>query len=304
MSDHPIPTKDEIQQVLTEGRNWGRWGDDDGVGAINLITPAKRLQATALVQTGRTVSMSRLFPKNPGPLNPVPAQHFIKSFDRGSGGAVIDFYGVAYHGFATTHIDALCHVWDEHGAWNGRDPKSFITTDGVTFADITNWQSGIITRGVLIDVPAHRNTPHVTIDQPVHGWELEEIAAAQGVELGPGDALIVYSGREHYQAENPTAYMGDTPSPGLHASCAKFIRDHDVSLLGWDMMDAKPNDYDMPWPVHSVLFSFGVALMDNALLQPLAEACREENRWEFLFMLLPLPVAGGTGSPANPIAMF
>ena len=83
-----------------------------------------------------------------------------------------------------------------------------------------------------------------------------------------------------------------------------FIRDKDVSLLGWDMMDARPNEYDLAWPVHGVIFSFGVALLDNALLEPLANACGEEGRYEMLLCVLPLNVQGGTGSPVNPIAIF
>ncbi|MEX2228151.1 MAG: hypothetical protein WEB13_00800 [Dehalococcoidia bacterium] len=69
-------------------------------------------------------------------------------------------------------------------------------------------------------------------------------------------------------------------------------------------MDASPNEYGLAWPVHGVLYSFGVALMDNSLLQPVAEACAEEGRYEFMLMVLPLPVQGGTGSPVNPVAMF
>ncbi|MDA0364513.1 MAG: cyclase family protein [Chloroflexi bacterium] len=299
-----LPTEAEMRALFRERNNWGRWGADDDKGAINLITPEKRMQATSLVRTGRTVSLSRFWPKVPGPLNPRPADHFTQWFDRGASGGAVDYYGIMYHGYSTTHIDALCHVWDEHGMWNGRDFHNEFTPAGTKFADITAWQGGIVTRGVLLDVPKHRGTEFVTDDRPVTGPELEAIAGAQGVEVTAGDALIVYSGREKWQAANPTNYMGAPPSPGLHASCSKFIRDHDVALLGWDMMDASPNEYGLAWPVHGVLYSFGVALMDNSLLQPVAEACAEEGRYEFMLMVLPLPVQGGTGSPVNPVAMF
>lgn len=304
MTDHPLPTEAEVKGWLKEMSNWGRWGDDDCAGAVNLITAEKRIEAAGLVKTGRSVSLSRVFPTQPGPLNPVPAQHFMHWFDRGGGGAMLDFYGISYHGFSATHVDALCHVWDENGIWNGRKPEDVLRSSGATFADVTAWSDGIITRGVLLDVPRHRGEPYVTLDKPVHGWELEAIAEEQGVEVGPGDALIVYSGREAYQADHPEDYFGKPPSPGLHASCMKFIRERDVSLLGWDMMDASPNDYGMPWQVHCVIWAFGVPLLDNALLQPLAEACAEEGRYEFMLMLLPLVVEGGTGSPANPVVMF
>ena len=278
--------------MYRDRRNWGRWGDEDQVGAINLITAEKRAAAAALVRTGRTVSLSRVFE---------PPQHFITKDSLGGGGYVMDYLGFIYHGSTVTHIDALCHIWDEDGMWQGRDPDVEITTQGAHFGDITHWNRGVITKGVLLDVPRHRGEPHVTADRPVRGDELEAIAAAQGVTVEPGDALLVHSGWASYTQSGDDGSRG---RPGLHPSCAEFIRDHDVALLGWDLMDARMGAAGLPWPVHGVLFNFGVALLDNARLEPIADACAEEGRHEFMFMLLPLNVARGTGSPANPVAMF
>ena len=186
--------------------------------------------------------------------------------------------------------------------WQGRDPDVEVTTTGATFGTIDAWSDGIITRGVLIDVPRHRNEPYVTADRPVQGWEIADAARAQGVEVEPGDALLVYSGKDAFERAGGSYSGGDRP--GLSVTCARFIRDHDVSLLGWDMMDARPDPYGLAFPVHGVLFNYGVALLDNALLEPLAEVCAEEGRYAFMFKGLPLKVARGTGSPANPIAMF
>ena len=278
--------------MYRDRRNWGRWGDNDQVGAINLITPEKRAAAAGLVRTGRTVSLSRVFE---------PPQHFIQKSSLGPGGGyVMDYLGFIYHGSTVTHVDALCHIWDDDGMWQGRNPDVEITTQGAQFGDITHWSGGIITKGVLIDVPRHRGAPHASIDEPVRGEEIEAIARAQGVTVEPGDALLVHSGWTAYMESGDDGSRG---RPGLHPSCAEFIRDHDVALLGWDLMDARA-DSDLPWPVHGVLFNFGVALLDNALLEPVAAACAEEGRWEFMFQALPLRVARGTGSPVNPIAMF
>ena len=305
--ERPLPTAAEVRSWLRGRRNWGRWGDDDHRGAVNLITDEKRLAAFGLVRNARVVSISREYPKQPGPTNPNPAQHFLRRNVRDAGGgSVVDYYGFVYHGHTHTHLDALCHVWDEDGAWLGRDPDEFITGEGVTYADVTAWETGIITRGVLLDVPSHRGAPYVTADRPVHGWELEEIAEAQGVSVGSGDAVLVYGGREAFQADHPGFFLGrqDAATPGLHASCLPFVRDRDVALLGWDLMDAKPNGYGIPWAVHGVIYAYGVPLLDNALLQPLAEACAEEGRHEFLLLIAPLRVPGGTGSPVNPLAVF
>jgi len=299
--DPSIPSRDDVIACLRDGRNWGRWGDDDQRGAINLITPEKRVAAARLVRSGRSVSISRDFPKFPGRNNPLPAQHFIQLHEH----AVTDYYGIVYHGYVTTHVDALCHVWDDGGMWGGRNAAEQINTLlGTRWGGIEHWRDGITTRGVLLDVPRFRGEPHVTIDRPVHGAELEAVARAQGVALSPGDALVVYSGRESFQAANPGWSGYRPPSPGLHASCLPFLRDNDVAVLAWDLMDASPNEYGLPWTVHAAIFSFGVALLDNALLQPLAEACAAEGRYEFMLTFAPLPVVGGTGSPVNPIALF
>ena len=300
MDDVTLPTREDVLSYLRDRRNWGRWGADDQVGAINLIPPEKRVQAARLVRSGRSVSISRDFPTLPGRGNPNPAQHFVRVFDN----AVVDYYGITYHGYVTTHVDALCHVWDEAGMWNGRDPKVEVTSAGARFGSIEHWRNGITTRGVLLDVPKHRGEPYVTIEKPVHGHELEAIAAAQGVRIEPGDAVVVYSGREAWQRENPAWSGYRPPSPGLHASCLPFLRDHDIAVLSWDLMDASPNEYGVPWSVHGAIFAYGVALLDNSLLQPLAEACAEEGRYEFMLTFAPLPVVGGTGSPVNPIALF
>ncbi len=302
--ERTIPSRDEVMAYLRDRRNWGRWGADDQRGAINLITPEKRIAAARLVRSGRAVSLSRVFPKTPAPNNPNPAQHYLRWRGQDGSGGVTDYYGISYHGYATTHIDALCHVWDEHGIWGGKDPKDVLTTQGATWGDVDQWKDGIVTRGVLLDVPRFRGEPCVTLEKPVHGWELEDIARAQGVPLEPGDALLVYGGRELWHAENPQWTGWAPPNPGLHASCLPFIRDHDVAVLVWDMLDHMPNGYDIPWAVHAAIFAYGIALLDNALLEPLARACVEEKRDEFLLVISPLRVKGGTGSPANPIALF
>ena len=305
MSDKRTPTKDEVAGYLRDRRNWGRWGENGSAGAMNLITAEKRLEAVALARSGRTVSLSRAWAVEPRAENPRPAQHFMSVMDRGNGGgAAMDFYGVFYHGTATTHIDALCHVWDDGGMWDGKTPGEILAFDGAKYGSVDAWSDGILTRGVLLDVPRRRSAPYVTLDAPVHGWELAEIADAQGVEIKPGDAVMVYSGREAYAAERGGNWAGESARPGLHASCLPFVRDSDMALLGWDMMDASPNEYGVPWSVHGVIFAYGVALLDNALLEPLANACAEEGRYEFMLTINPLKVIGGTGSPVNPIAVF
>jgi kynurenine formamidase len=302
-SERRVPTRDEVLSYLKDRNNWGRWGADDQRGAINLITPEKRAQAAASVRSGRSVSLSREWPKTPGRGNPNPAQHWSRWFNYPTGGgAALDYYAISYHGYTTTHIDALCHVWADDGIYGGRNPQDVMTGNGARACDVDQWRDGIITRGVLLDVPRHRGEPFVTVDKPVHGWELEDIATEQGVTLEPGDALLVYSGREQWHKANAD-WAGGPHGAGLHASCLPFLRDNDVAVLGWDLMDAA-HDYGVPWTVHGALFAYGVALLDNCLLEPLAGVCAEEGRYTFMLTVAPLRVVGGTGSPTNPLALF
>src|SRR5437870_12169454 len=136
MPPRPLPTADEVKSWLRERRNWGRWGKDDQKGAINLITPAKRAAAARLVKSGRSVSMSRPFPTTPGLNNALPAHHYMKTIARDKGGYAADYYGNFYHGVASTHLDALCHTWDDAAMSHDRDPKKEFTYDGATFGAV------------------------------------------------------------------------------------------------------------------------------------------------------------------------
>jgi hypothetical protein len=70
------------------------------------------------------------------------------------------------------------------------------------------------------------------------------------------------------------------------------------------MLDAASSASEVSMPVHGVLFAYGVAILDNALLEPLAAACAEEGRYDFMLSANPLVIKGGTGSAVNPIAVF
>jgi kynurenine formamidase len=303
----PIPSEEEVKGYFDICTNWGRWGPDDDAGTINLITPAKRKEAASMVKSGRSVSCARVWNTVGGPGNWNPAQHFVRTWQD----ACIDYIGISYHGYATTHIDALRHIFADGKGYNGR-PASDVTSAGAKFGSVDAWSTGITTRGVLIDIPKLRGTDFVDIDSPVRGWEIEAAAEAEGVELRSGDAVLVYSGREKYCPAHPDRAPGAPPSPGLHADVCPVLKKHDIALLGWDQLDARPSGYDLfdnpprpGGPVHVLAIVYmGLPLLDNAILQPLAEACAEEGRYEFMLTLNPLIVRGGTGSPVNPIATF
>ncbi|MCH8010265.1 MAG: cyclase family protein, partial [Chloroflexi bacterium] len=222
------------------------------------------------------------------------------------GMACSDYIGVNYHGFANTHIDALCHIFTADGKlYNGR-PISDVTEEGAKNNSVDFWRDGIVTRGVLYDVPRHRDTDYVRLDEPVHGWELADIAAAEGVQPEAGDAVLVRCGATEFWGQNPN-YEPVWQAPGLHASTLEFLYETNAALLGWDLMEAPGQDqYKAPaMPIHSTAIPYmGLPLLDNADFDALAATCAELGRWEFQLVVAPLFVKGGTGSPVNPIAIF
>jgi len=311
LADRTAPTPDEYLEYFDRFCNWGRWGADDELGALNHVTPDVRCEAARLVREGRSIAMGRPLATKAGDANPYPAHHFI-AVD-GSGG-MLDYFGMFIHGLTGTHIDALCHMTNLDGkTWNGkalaanRLPEEHSGT-------IDFLRHGVVTRGVLYDVPRFRGTDYVAPGSPVHGWELQDVAAAQGVTPRAGDAVIIRSGFDDYWRINP----GEPPFAsvaGVHASALEFLYDTSASVLVWDFQDAPIADQNIPNPtpspipiaqhVHVVaLVQMGLPIIDNAALDEVAEACAAANRWEFLFTVAPLDIPRATGSPVNPLAVL
>jgi kynurenine formamidase len=302
---------EDFRALLRPLRNWRRWGPDDQRGAVNLIDAGKVRHGAGLVRLGITVSMARALPKEPATNNPRPVEHYMRRRDRGvdGWGTATDYIAVTCHGAAVTHLDALCHMWNRDGMWNGKSPDNEIGYTGAQWGGVEQWSDGIVTRGVLLDVAGARSEKYVQTGRPVTGSELSEVASASGCAFEPGDALVIHSGREAWEAANGRPWAspnvdGGDDRPGLDPSCLEFFHSVDCSVIIWDMMDAKPNGYGVPYSTHAALFNQGVALVDNALLGPIAGECRRHARTDFLVVVAPLILAGGTGSPVNPIAIL
>jgi len=211
-----------------------------------------------------------------------------------------------------THIDALCHIFTENvesggRLYNDRDP-GLITERGASINSVENWRDGIVTRGVLYDIPRMRDQQYVTLDQPVQGWELEDWAARVGIKPRAGDAVLIRSGYESFWRDNPDFALSFPPNtPGNAPSIIEYLYDNNAALLGWDLQEAGHLEQGYPGRVsiHEVLIPhMGLPLLDNANFERLAETCAELNRYEFLLVIAPLVINGGTGSPVNPIATF
>jgi kynurenine formamidase len=311
LADRKPPTPEEYAAYRQRFCNWGRWGPDDELGTLNFATPEVRRAAAALVREGRTVSLGRTIDTHAGPRNPFPAHHF---WAIGESGGLADYIGLFFHGFANSHVDALSHFPTVDGSayYNGRPVGPTGHLPAGKTCSIDHWREGLVTRGVLYDIPRLRGVDHVAPGRPVHGWELLDAAAAQRVEPRSGDAVLIRCGRDRFFAAHPEERGWSAPA-GVHASTLEFLHEREAALLVWDMLDAPVADQGIPNPmpievavhVHSIAIAYmGMPLVDNANFEELAARCAALGRWEFLFVLAPLVIEGGTGSPANPLAIL
>lgn len=291
--------------------NWGRWGAGDERGALNLITPAMIADIAGRV-VGRTVSCSRELPVTPEPGNPLPAHHHMVFAGDVAGTisssgleATADSITVACHGFATSHIDALCHVFHEGRMYNGY-PGSEVLSTGARRNSVLAGRDGIVGRGVLLDIPRLRGVDWLEPDEVVTPDDLDGAAVAAGLTIQAGDIVLVGTGRDARRAAHGP-WDGSRALAGLDPECAMWLRQHDVAVLGSDgVSDPRPgNTNGWPMPIHVLaLVAMGVHLLDNLRLDRLAAACASEGRWEFLLTVAPLVIEGGTGSAVNPIAVL
>ncbi|MFE2756364.1 cyclase family protein [Actinosynnema sp. NPDC059335] len=323
MTDFDVPATDAdtVAGYFDSLGNWGRWGDDDRLGTLNLITPAKRRESAALIREGTAVSLSRdIDPEHPDPLHTGIAvvQRFMQigevSHHVGKDGSrfdsVTDYVGIAAHG-SNTHLDGLAHY-----SWDGRMYNGYVVDDEVTSIrgsrklSVSDAGKGIVSRGVLLDIPALHGVPWLEPGHPITVAELEEAERRQGVTVGSGDVLLVHTGHVARTLEHGVEVLnGLAKQAGLHASCLPWIRERDIAALGSDaIQDVQPSGYpDLSFlrPIHTVgLVALGLWLIDNLELREFVEALRAGDRYEFFFAMLPWRLKGVTSSATNPIAIL
>lgn len=301
-------SKTDVDAIAEQVRNWGRWGDDDERGALNLITDAKRAQAAALVQEGVVVSCALELPVRPGPDNANPVQHHITRGGDAQGGGFggsADYFAIAPHGYATTHLDALCHIFVDGKMYNGYD-QAEVRSDGAQKNSIMAGKDGIVSRGVLLDIARLRGVDWLELGEQIMADDLSAAEAAQGVSVEEGDVLLVATGRDARKASEGAWNAADGLA-GLYADCLPWLQERGVATLGCDgVSDVAPSGVDgWPMPMHQIaIVAMGVHLIDNMRLDRLSAACAERDRWAFQFVLAPLRLDKGTASPVNPLAIF
>ena len=295
-------TKATVDTWMKDLSNWGRWGPEDQLGAVNLITAEKRKQAAALVQEGVSVSLARNVEKEEASDNPRPFVHRMLSTGD-SGQFVSDEYTVGYHGLAHTHMDSLTHMAYQGKSYNGFEIAE-VKEDGTPHLAVTNFKTGIFTKGILMDMPKLKGVDYLEPGTPIYPEDLAAWEREAGFKVEPGDVVFIYTGRWKLRDEKGP-WAGKYA--GLYASSAKWLRERDIAMIGSDAAsDVMPSGVEgVRMPIHQLmLIAFGTPIFDSCDLEDLAVECRRQKRWEFLLTAAPIPVDRGTGSPLNPIATF
>lgn len=289
---------------MGELSNWGRWGTEDQLGALNLVTPAKRREALALAREGVSISLARTVEKERAVDNGSPFQHWMdRAGTNNPGFSSADTFKVSYHGMAHTHIDSLCHMFHGGKMYNGFS-QTEVTGDGAKRLGIQNLKQGILSRGILVDIPLLKKVEFLEPGTPIYPEDLDAWEKQAGITVRAGDILLIRTGR---WARRASAGPWGGKFAGLHGSCARWLKARDVAVLGSDAAsDVLPSGVeDVAMPIHQLsLIAMGTWILDNCDLEAVAVAAKERRRWEFLLTVAPLAVPGGTGSPINPIATF
>jgi len=292
----PTVTKAMWEGWMKNQTNWGRWGKEDQLGAMNLVTPAKAKQALALAREGTVVSLAHkpvIIPKSkPDGISYLEIKlNWLKDSE-----FTIEDQQVAFHGSSFTHMDALCHGDYNGTTYNGYPVKEVITETGCTKLAIDNLAGGIVTRGIVIDIPQLKGVKVLPPGTHVYPADIEAFEKMAGLKIGPGDAIFMHTGRWSSTAPQHAGY---------DITVGPWLRERGVSIVSSDAIQDVSTIEGLTLPLHHyMLVGLGINIIDNADLEKAVETARRLKRWEFMLTVLPVAVPGGTGFPVNPIAIF
>ena len=307
----------DVDRLIESFRTWGRWGDDDELGAANHLTPEIVAAALALPSRGAVFSLSLPLERG-GPtlarVGRTGPQHIMLRHGgdvamRPGGAHGVDYTDDAIYMplQSATQWDGLCHVFFDGKTYNGRGPES-VGSNGALHNSITNLVERSVARGVLLDVPRWLGREHLEAGEAIQAEDLEACAAHQGVEVRTGDFVLVRTGHMKVTRASGSwdGYLGG-PAPGLGLSAAEFLCPRNVVAVATDtaLVEVFPYEVsDVKIPLHVVLLvNAGVYLGEMWDLEALAEDCAADGVYEFLLVAPPLDITGAVGSPVTPLAI-
>ena len=309
---------EHLRKTAERCKNWGRWGADDEIGTLNFISPADVAAAAALVRRGRVFSLALPFDRN-GPqrglwgnrFNPI---HTMLATGTDAVAGTQEAGGLRYADDMVslplqcgTQWDALGHIFYGDRMWNGYDAR-LVDSSGAKKNGIEKTRDRMVGRGVLLDVARHCSVSTLEDGMAITCHDLDDTAAAQGVEIRRGDFVIVRTGQMEARlaAGDWGGYAGGD-APGLAFETAEWIHRKEIAAICTDTWgcEVRPNETDeasQPW--HWVVIPMiGITMGEIFYVKDLAADCAEDGVYEFFFCGPPLPITGAVGSPINPMAI-
>ncbi|MGB3550993.1 MAG: cyclase family protein [Candidatus Binatus sp.] len=314
-----IPAYDDlpVRAGAPAGAAWGVFGDDDEVGTINLLTPARVIAAAASIRSGKVFAMNL-------PINiPDPPlftrgkhTHTIKIFPNAD--FVLDDYLDNFYPQSSSQWDALAHV--KHpifGAYNGIPDNQMTGRGGMRLGIDNLARRGIAGRGVLADLARYYDRVGKSIDFTQNkSIPLDDVQATleeEGVALRTGDILLIRIGWTKFylsaSQEIKAELAKETVVPGIEASerTARWLWDNHLAAVASDSpaLEAlpKPAGEETEFLHFRMLAFFGMPIGEMWNLEALAEDCAADGRYDFFLTSAPLNVPGGIGSPPNALAI-
>lgn len=332
--NHPRYRELPVTRGLPHGSGWHAFGLDDELGTLNHLAPARVAAAAKLVQTGERIGLQLpLDHFKPGIGARVGLAHQLLhvGWRRNGPNAGDDLSGADGIGEAQARDDYLDRFWlqgssqwdglghfrhPEHGNYNGI-PDADIHAGAGARLGVDRWAAGgIIGRGVLVDLAASFERRGQTFDvaSPFNfrRGDVERAAEEQGLDLRPGDVLILRTGwmRAHAAAAAGDRIRTQIVCAGLEPSdeTAEFLWDGQFAAVAADncSVESCPSPAGgYQFPLHCILLPlFGMPIGEFWDLERLAAACRRLGRYEFFFVSVPLNLTGGIGSPCQAVAVL
>lgn len=312
---------DVIRNYIAEYSNWGRWGEDDELGAVNHVGPEQVKAAAQLVRAGKVISMSLPYdlngPQSGGfranPLNMMTATgtDFLAGAQDVLPGGFGDSRGFGFSddvlvmpNQAGTQWDGLAHIFWRGQMYNGFEAAQ-VTAKGAARCGIQVLHENFVMRGVLLDVARHKGVDTLEPGYAITAGDLDATAEAQGVEVRTGDAVIVRTGMLETRRHNWGDYNGGS-APGMSLHTAPWLYEHDIAALATDTWgcEVRPNEIELFQPLHIVaLVHMGIPFGEIWDLEAIGKDCAEDRVYEFMLSAAPLPITGAAGSPLNALAV-
>jgi kynurenine formamidase len=308
----------ELDAIIRRVSNWGRWGPDDELGTINLITDAKRVEAAGLVRKGRVFPLALpldLDGPSPGPPQRLRTHHVMlqtgTDLRAGVQPGAVDGWGyaddmvmLALHN--STHWDSLAHAFYDFKMYNDRD-CALVDANGAHRNDIAKLSGSVVTRGVLVDVARLHGVEWLPQDHRVSVADLQRALEVQRVDLRPGDVLVLRTGNmRRARRDGGWDDYVFADEPGLGLETLPWLHERDVAAVAVDNwgFEALPSGSEIWLPVHAAgIVHMGLILGENFALEELADDCAHDGVYEFMFTGMPLPITGAVAGAVHPAAI-